>query len=64
MDRNFYQQKLANEHQREISKELATSHMLKEGGHKPLTTEQAKRLVLRIAPAAVVLTIVIVLNFF
>lgn len=64
MDRNFYQQKLAKEHQREIAQELATRKLLKDGGHEPLSTKQARRLVLRIAPAAIVLMIVIALNFF
>ena len=61
MDRNYFQQKLANEHQREISKELVTRHLLKEGRHEPLTTKQAQRLVLRIVPVAIVVTILIIL---
>jgi len=64
MDRNFYQQKLAKEHQREISRELATREMLKDSGHEPLTSTQVRRLVLRIAPVAIVVTIWIILNFF
>jgi hypothetical protein len=64
MDRNFYQQKLAQEHQKEVSKELATRHLLKEGGHEPLTKKQVQRLVPRIAPVAIVVTILIILNFF
>ena len=64
MDRNFYQQKLAEERQKEVSRELATRHLLKEGGHEPLTTSQAQRLVLRVAPVAIVVTILIILNFF
>lgn len=32
MDRNFFYQKRAEEHQHEVSKELATRHMLKESG--------------------------------
>jgi hypothetical protein len=63
MDRNFYQQKLAQEHQKEISKELTTRHLLKDGGHEPLTKKRAQHLVLRIAPVAIVLTILIILNF-
>lgn len=64
MDRNFYQQKLAKEHQKEVSKDLATCHLLKEGGHEPLTKKQAQRPVLRMAPIAIVVTILIILNFF
>lgn len=64
MDKNFYQQKLAQEHQKEVSKELATRHLLKDGGHEPLTTKQAQRLVLRIAPVAIVVTILIIINLF
>jgi len=64
MDRNYYQQKLAQEHQKEVSKELATRYLLKESGHESLTKKQAQRLVLRIAPAAIVVTILIILNLF
>jgi len=62
MDRNFYQQKIAQEHQREISRELANRHLLKNDQHESLTTKQAKGLVLRVAPAAIIMTILLV-NF-
>ena len=60
MDRNFYQQKIAQEHQREISRELANHHLLKNSQHKPFTTNQAKGLVLRVAPAAIITAILLV----
>ena len=63
MDRNYYYQKLAEEYQGEISKELATHHLLRDGVHEPLTTQQAKRLVFRIAPAVIVIAILLLLNF-
>ena len=63
MDRNFYQQKLAEEHQREISKDLATRNLLKDTKREPFTTKQAKGLVLRIAPVAIVITILLWLYF-
>jgi len=59
MDRNFYQQKLATEHQREISKELATRNLLRGVKREPLTTKQVKGLVLRIAPGIIVVTILL-----
>jgi hypothetical protein len=61
MDRNFFQEKLAKEHQREISEELATRNLLNDDGHEPLTAKQAKGLVLRLAPVAIVVTILIIL---
>ena len=61
MDKGFFYQKRSEEHQREISQELATRNLLKDGKREPLTTKQAQRLVLRIAPVAVVVTILILL---
>ena len=50
MDRNYFYQKRAQEHQREISEELANRKLLNDGSrHDPLTGKQARRLVLRIA---------------
>ncbi len=63
MDRNFYQQKLAEEHQREISQELATRNLLRGVKREPLTAKQAKSLVLRVAPAAIIVTVLLVLSF-
>lgn len=62
MDRNFYNQKRAEEHQREVSQELANRHLLKDVEREPLTAKQARRLVLRLAPAVIVLTILLVLS--
>ena len=60
MDRNFYYQTRSAEHQREISKELAVRSLLKNGQHEPLTVNQAKGLVLRVAPAAIIMVILLV----
>jgi hypothetical protein len=60
MDRNFYYQNRAKEYQREISRELATRNLLKDGKREPLNANQAKGLVLRVAPAVIVMTILLV----
>jgi hypothetical protein len=60
MDRNFYYQNRAKEYQREISRELATRSLLKDGKREPLNANQAKGLVLRVAPAVIVMTILLV----
>jgi hypothetical protein len=62
MDRNFYNQKRAEEHQREVSQELANRHLLKGVQREPLTRKQAKRLVMRLAPAVIILTILLALS--
>lgn len=59
MDRNYYYEKMHKQREREISRELATRKLLKDGGHEPLTTKQARRLVLRIAPAVIVMAILL-----
>ena len=59
MDKNYYYQKLAQERQRDLSRELATRTLLKDGKRDPLTVHQAKRLVLRIAPVVIFLTILL-----
>jgi len=63
MDRNFYQQKLAEERQGEISKELATRHMLKEAGLNAPFMKRAVWIASRAAPAAIAIIILILLNF-
>jgi hypothetical protein len=60
MDRNFYYQHRAKEHQREISRELATRNLLKDGKREPLNANQAKGLLIRVAPAVIVMTILLV----
>ena len=60
MDRNFYYQTRSAEHQREISQELATRNLLKGLKREPLTAKQAKGLVLRVAPAFVIMTILLI----
>ena len=59
MDRNFYQQKLAEEHQRELSQELANQALLKDATRERLTAREASQLVLRLAPGIIVLTILL-----
>jgi hypothetical protein len=60
MDRNFYYQTQAKEHQREISRELATRNLLKHGKRETLTANQAKRVVWQMAPAVILMTILLV----
>ncbi len=61
MDRNYYYQKRAEEHQREISQELANRHLLTDMKRAPLTAKQVRRMVLRLAPVAIVLTALLLL---
>ena len=63
MDRNFYQQKLAEERQREISRELEMHHMLKEAGSNVPFMKRAVWIALRTALAAMAIIIFILLNF-
>jgi hypothetical protein len=60
MDRNFYNQTRAKEYQQEISRELATRHLLKEAKREYLNLNQARGLVVRVAPAAIVMAILLV----
>jgi hypothetical protein len=57
MDRNYYFQKRGQEFQREISKELANRHLLEGIKREPLTVAQAKQLVVRLAPAVIVMAV-------
>jgi peptidoglycan/LPS O-acetylase OafA/YrhL len=61
MDKENYYQKRAREMQREISQELATRQLLKDARHEPLTAKQARRRVLRLVPALIVLTALLLL---
>jgi len=63
MDRNFYYQKRAQEHQREISKELATRNLLKGDRSNLPATKGLKRLVLLGTPTLIALTILFLLHF-
>ncbi len=63
MNNHYYYQKRAEEHQREISKELATRHLLDDANPKPLTVKPVRRQVFRIAPAAIAIAILLMLNF-
>ena len=62
MDRNFYQQKLAKEHQREISQELATRAMLKDAGSNGPSLKRRVKRVWGVVPIVVTVVILILLN--
>lgn len=62
MNSPYYYQKRAEEHQREISKELAARHLLDEANPKPITVKQVRRLILRMAPGAIVIATLLMLN--
>ena len=63
MDRNYYYQKRAQEHQREISQELANRHLLREAGSNTSAIKRVKRIVLRIVPAAIVFITLLLFYF-
>ncbi len=60
MDKNYYYQIRTAEHQREISRELATRNLLNSLKHETLTARQARRMVLRITPAVILLAVLLV----
>ncbi len=60
MDRTFYFQTRTAEHQREISRELATRNLLNHLKRETLTPKHARQLVVRAAPAVVVMAILLV----
>ncbi len=64
MDRNFFYQKRTQEYQREISQELASRHLHGGVGEKPLSGNRVKRLVLRVEPFAIVISLLLLLAFF
>ena len=59
MDRNFYYEKMTKQRQREVSQELATRNLLKDGKREPLSAKQAKRLILRTVPAIIIFTLLL-----
>jgi hypothetical protein len=59
MDRNFYQQKLAEEHQREISRELANRNLLKEAGLNIFRITKPKRMIFQLAPTIIILSLLL-----
>lgn len=59
MDRNYYYEKMTKQREREISQDLANRNLLKDTKREPLTTKQAGKLVLWLAPVAIVLTILL-----
>ncbi len=56
MDKLFYASVVARERKAEISKELAIRHMLKEAERDNPGTRKPKRMVLRITPALILIT--------
>lgn len=59
MDKLFFASVVAREHKDEISKELATRHMLKEAeGYMPQTT-RSKRMVRRFAPVVIAISLLV-----
>jgi hypothetical protein len=63
MDRNFYYQKIADQHQRAVSKELATRHLLHEAEANPRAASRGKHVALRIAPAMILIAALLWLHF-
>jgi len=63
MDKNFFYQKRAQEHQREISQELANRHLLNSPKVKSPAARRGKRMVLRIMPAAILFITLVLLYF-
>ena len=63
MDRNYYYQKRAQEHQREISKELTTHQLLNDANANPLATKRLKQIALRTVPATIVIITLLWLYF-
>ena len=59
MDRNYYYEKMTKQRQREVSQELATRNLLKDGKREPLSAKQAKRLILRTVPAIIIFTLLL-----
>ena len=62
-DRNYYYEKRAKEHQREISQELATRHLLSEGTSNATPANTARRMVPRVAFALITVLTVLLLHF-
>lgn len=56
MDRQFFASVVAREHKEEISKELAVRHMLNEAEGNLPRVSRSKRMVLRLAPAVIVIS--------
>jgi len=63
MDRNYYYQKRAQEHQREISQELTTRQLLNDANANPLATKRLKQIALRTVPATIVIITLLCLYF-
>lgn len=63
MDRYYYYQKRSQEHQREISQELANRHLLNNAKANPPAVKRMKQIVLRIVPATIVIITLLWLHF-
>lgn len=63
MDRNFHQQKLAQQQQRDLSQELATRSLLKEAGSNNSSSRSRARIVWSVVPVALTIAALILLNF-
>jgi hypothetical protein len=61
MDRNFFYQKRAQEHQREVLKELAARHLLGGNEEKDFSEKQVIRLALSLVPVAATIGILLLL---
>jgi hypothetical protein len=59
MDKLFYESVVARERKDEISKELAIRHMLKEAERDNPGTSKPKRVILRITPALILITLIL-----
>ena len=63
MDRNFYEQKLAQQHQRDLSQELKTRSLLKEAGSNSSSLQKRARILWSVIPVALTIAALILLNF-
>jgi hypothetical protein len=63
MSRHFYHQFEAREHQREISRELANRHLLADLKREPISRRQAAKLMIRLVPAVIFMTILLAIMF-
>jgi hypothetical protein len=62
MDRNYFHEKAGRERQGEISRELATRHLLKETDKQSSSAISPKRLILVGAPLLITLSILILIQ--
>jgi len=60
MDRNYYYEKMTKQRQREISQDLATRHLLDDPEARALSAKRVKRMVLRFAPAMIIISLLVI----